>query len=63
MDLIRVTREADNAHDANAHAVSAYTRGEWAKVGYVDRLALYRIRDARIVASGPGALPIEIDVA
>eukprot|EP00966_Prymnesium_polylepis_P312251 7215142-Prymnesium_polylepis.2 len=39
MDSIHVTREANNAHDANAHAVSAYTGGEWAKVGYVDRLA------------------------
>jgi len=67
-DVIRVAREADNAHDANAHAVSAYTDGGWAHVGYVDRqtaarLTLYRIRDARIVGSGPGALPIEVDVS
>eukprot|EP00966_Prymnesium_polylepis_P144091 3326510-Prymnesium_polylepis.2 len=67
-DAIRVAREADNAHDANAHAVSVYTDGGWAGVGYVDRqtaarLALYRICDARIVGSGPGALPIEVDVA
>eukprot|EP00966_Prymnesium_polylepis_P183035 4241186-Prymnesium_polylepis.1 len=27
MDSIRVTREANNPHDANAHAVSVYTRG------------------------------------
>ena len=62
-DVIRVTRERDNASYANAHTVSMYTDRGWAIVGYVDRqtaarLALYRILDARIVASGHGSLPI-----
>ena len=67
MDAIRVAREDGNPHDVNAHVVCAYMDGQWAKVGFVDRqtaarLALFRIRDARIVASAAGALPIEVDV-
>eukprot|EP00966_Prymnesium_polylepis_P076645 1776563-Prymnesium_polylepis.1 len=33
MDAICVTREANNAHDANAHAVSAYREGSGRKWG------------------------------
>jgi hypothetical protein len=68
VDAICVAREDGNPHDANAHVMRAYMDGEWATVGYVDRqtaarLALYHIRDARIVASAAGAVPIEVDVA